>query len=46
MTLGEKLGLRDLFDTRVDLRNRPGRANVGNKAMAIVASLLAGGDSF
>lgn len=44
VTLAEKLGLRDLFDSHVDLGDRPGRANVGRKAMAIVASILAGGD--
>ena len=42
MTLAEKLGLRSLFDVQVDLRYSVGRANVGNKAMVIAASLLAG----
>ena len=37
MTLAEKLGLRILFDMEIDLGNRPGRANVGNKAMATAA---------
>jgi hypothetical protein len=44
ITLAGKLGLRDLFDSHIDLEDRPGRANVGRKAMAIVASILAGGD--
>ena len=46
MILAEKQGLRSLFDTRIDLRNRLGLANVGNKSIAIVAWLLAGGDFF
>ncbi|KJF17418.1 transposase [Acidithrix ferrooxidans] len=44
ITLAGKLGLRDLFDLHIDLDDRPGRANVGRKAMAIIASILAGGD--
>lgn len=44
VALADKLGLGDLFDSHVDLGDRPGRANVGRKAMAIVASILAGGD--
>lgn len=43
--LARRLGLGELFDTYVDLGQRPGRANVGAKAMTLVASLLAGGDS-
>lgn len=36
---------RDLFDTHVDLGDAPGRANVGHKAMTVIHSALAGGDS-
>jgi len=43
-TLAEHLGLLDLFETRVDLGDVPGRANVGDKAMTVVASLIAGGE--
>jgi hypothetical protein len=44
-TLGQHLGLRELFDTHVDLGSAPGRANVGHKAMTLIHSALAGGDS-
>lgn len=44
-TLAQHLGLRDLFDTHIDLGDAPGRANVGDKAMTLVHSALAGGDS-
>ncbi len=44
-TLAEHLGLRELFDTHVDLGDVPGGANVGLKAMTVIASALAGGDS-
>src|SRR6266545_5961296 len=44
-TLGQRLGLKELFDSHVDLGSAPGRANVGHKAMTVVHSLLAGGDS-
>jgi hypothetical protein len=43
-TLAEHLGLRDLFDSYVDLGDAPGRANVGLKAMTLVYSALCGGD--
>src|ERR1700677_4429620 len=43
-TLAQHLGLRELFDTHVDLGGAPGRANVGLKAMTLVLSALAGGD--
>ncbi len=45
MTLAGHLGLRELVDTNVHLGDAPGRANVGQKAMALVASALVGGDS-
>lgn len=44
-TLAQHLGLRELFDEQVDLGDAPGRANVGHKAMTLVHSALAGGDS-
>jgi hypothetical protein len=44
-TLAQHLGLRELFDTHVDLGPAAGRANVGHKAMTVVHSVLAGGDS-
>ena len=44
-TLAQRLGLRELFDTHVDLGSAPGRANVGHKAMTLIHSALAGGDS-
>src|SRR6266540_4157080 len=44
-TLAQDLGVKELFDERVDLGGAPGRANAGHKAMTIVHSLLAGGDS-
>ena len=44
-TLAQHPGLRDLFDTHVDLGAAAGRANVGHKAMTIIHSVLAGGDS-
>lgn len=44
-TLAQHLGLRELFDTHVDLGDAPGRANVGHKAMTLIHSALAGGDS-
>jgi hypothetical protein len=43
-TLAEHLGLRELFDTHVDLGAAPGHANVGLKAMTLVHSALSGGD--
>ncbi len=44
-TLAQHLGLRELFDEHVDLGDAAGRANVGHKAMTLVHSALAGGDS-
>ena len=44
-TLAQHLGLRELFDTHVDLGDAPGRANVGDKAMTLIHSALADGDS-
>ena len=44
-TLAQHLGLRDLFDTHVNLGVAPGHANVGDKAMTVIHSALAGGDS-
>jgi len=44
-TLAEHLGLRELFENHVDLGDAPGHANVGHKAMTVIHSALAGGDS-
>jgi Transposase DDE domain group 1 len=44
-TLAQHLGLRELFYSHVDLGAAPGRANVGEKAMTLIHSALAGGDS-
>jgi hypothetical protein len=44
-TLAQHLGLLELFDEHVDLGEAPGRANVGHKAMTLIHSALAGGDS-
>ena len=44
-TLCQHLGLRQLFDTHVDLGDTAGRANVGDKAMTVIHAALAGGDS-
>ncbi|MGH7610741.1 MAG: IS1380 family transposase [Candidatus Dormibacteria bacterium] len=44
-TLAQQLGLRELVEYHVDLGQAPGRANVGPKAMTLVQSMLAGGDS-
>lgn len=44
-TLAQHLGLRELFETHVDLGDAPGRANVGHKAMTVVHAVLAGADS-
>src|SRR3972149_5336632 len=43
-TLAHHLGLKDLVDEHLDLGERPGRANVGDKLLTLVASALAGGD--
>ncbi len=44
-SLSQHLGLRELFDERVDLGDGPGRANVGHKAMTVIHSVLAPADS-
>jgi hypothetical protein len=44
-TLADQLGLKELVDKNVRLGDAPGHANVGQKAMALVASALVGGDS-
>ena len=44
VTLAHHLGLGELVDRHVDLGGAPGRANVGDKMMTLVASALAGGD--
>ena len=44
VTLAHHLGLGELVDHHVDLGNAPGRANVGDKILTLVASALAGGD--
>src|SRR5438309_9414836 len=44
VTLASHLGLRELVDTQVDLGTAPGRAHVGDKLLALVASALVGGD--
>ena len=43
-TLGRHLGLPELVDRHLDLGCAPGRANIGDKVMTLVASALAGGD--
>ena len=43
-TLAQHLGLRELFYDHVSLGDVPGRANVGDKAMTLIASLIAGGE--
>ena len=43
-TLARHLGLPQLVDRHLDLRDAPGRANPGDKIMTLVASALAGGD--
>jgi hypothetical protein len=45
MTLPDRLGLKELVDKNVHLGDAPGHANVGQKAMALVASALVGGGS-
>jgi hypothetical protein len=43
-SLAEGLVLRELFDAHVDLGEAPGAANVGDKAMTLIHSALAGGE--
>ncbi len=42
-TLAHHLGLKQLVDDHLDLGDAPGRANVGDKMLTLVASALAGG---
>ena len=44
-TLAQHLGLREVVEEHLDLGDAPGRANVGHKAMSLIHSMLAGGDS-
>src|SRR5450830_627371 len=44
-TLAAHLGLKDLVDEHLDLGDRPGRGNAGDKLLTLVMSALAGGDS-
>jgi len=43
-TLAQHLGLRELVDEHLDLGDKPGRANVGDKLLTLIFSALAGGD--
>jgi hypothetical protein len=43
--MARRLGLRELVEAHLDLGSAPGHANVGDKAMTLVRSMLAGGDS-
>ncbi len=43
-TLAANLGLKDLVDEHLNLGDRPGRANPGDKLLTLVMSALAGGD--
>ena len=43
-TLAQHLGLKGLVDEHLDLGDKPGRANVGDKFLTLVMSALAGGD--
>ena len=43
-TLAQHLGLQQLVDAHLDLVAAPGRANVGDKLLTLIASALAGGD--
>ena len=43
-TLAHQLGLRGLVDEHVDLGDKPGAANAGDKLLTLVMSALAGGD--
>jgi hypothetical protein len=44
MTLADRLGLKALVDDGVHLGDAPGHANTGQKALALVASALVGGN--
>src|ERR1700680_2445442 len=43
-TLAHHLGIRELVERHLDLGQRPGAANVGDKFLTLVMSALAGGD--
>ena len=43
-TLAQHLGLKELVDEHLDLGDKPGRANAGDKLLTLVLSALAGGD--
>ena len=43
VTLARHLGVGELVDRHVDLGDAPGRANVGDKLLTLVASALASG---
>ncbi len=43
-TLAQHLGLKALVESHLDLGDKPGRANVGDKLLTLVMSALAGGD--
>ena len=43
-TLAQHLGLQQLVDAHLDRGAAPGRANVGDKLLTLIASALAGGD--
>ena len=43
-TLAHHLGLKGLVDEHVDLGDKPGRANVGDKFLTLITSAIAGGD--
>ncbi len=44
VTLAQHLGLREFVDNHVDLGAAPGRANMGDNIVTLVASAMAGGD--
>ena len=44
VTLAQRLGLRELVDSHVDLRDAPGRVNPCDKMLTLAASALAGGE--
>ena len=44
VTLAGRLGLGELVDNHADLGDAPGRANVGDQMLTLVASALIGGD--
>src|SRR6266545_2961183 len=43
-TLAQQLGLKELVERHLDLGDKPGRANAGDKLVTLVMSALAGGD--